>query len=265
MTNPNRLKYALIAPPIILFIWMMYRGCHNARTRLAETNRMRQVTDSLKERLRASQIAIANIRSQSNAKMAAAAREKTLAARRADSAGKLLTATQARVKRLLSERIGVMEGPMDEEGQTYFSEGKPVFRLIDDVNGKRFIRNCDSCWAVLPVLDAQVTGYREENEQLKALTDYEIKIRDEAIAAERRHSDTLQKRADILSSFKIPKPRNKIYFTLTALTDLTGFGYGGGFTLVTKTDKIWSLKTGVLNRQLFYQCDFGTLLSAKRK
>lgn len=231
----------LVLAFVAVLAFLVVRGCQNSHTRLAETQRMQHVADSLRDRLRASEIAISNTRATYEARMAATRQERAIAAARADSAGKLLTATQARVKRLLNERVGIIEGPMDEDA------------------------GCDSCWAVLPVLSAHVDGFREENTALRELMGHETTLRDSMLAAERRHSDTLQQRADLLSSFKIPKPRNKIYFTLTAITDLTGVGYGGGFTLVTKNDKIWSLKTGVMNRQLFYQVDAGFKLSARKK
>lgn len=228
---------------LIFLAFLLIRGCQNSRTRLAETQRMQQVADSLRDRLRASEIAITNTRATYEARMAATRQEKTLATHRADSAGKLLTATQARVKRLLNERVGIIEGPMDEDA------------------------GCDSCWAVLPVLSAHVDGYREENTALQELMAYETSLRDTLLAAERRHSDTLQKRADTLSTMinSVTGARNKIFLTGTVWSDLDRYGVGGGFTLVTKKDKVWGARIGVFNKQLFYQADFGMKLSLKRK
>lgn len=237
----RRQNWALIGVALIL-AFLVVRGCQNSRTRLAETQRMQHVADSLRARLRASEIAISNTRQTYEARMAATRQEKTLATHRADSAGKLLTATQARVKRLLNERIGIMEGPM---------VGVPA--------------DCDTCFELLKSLDMQVTGATENYTALNSLMGYELNLRDSLIEAERRHSDTLQRRADLLASFKAPKIRNKIFVTGTVWSDRSRFGIGGGLTLVTKRDKLWGVKVGVFGGQLFYQGEAGFKLSARKK
>lgn len=247
ITKLNRWVYLICTILLVAFIWTTYKGCQQSRTRLADATRLQAQTDSLQMALTVSETRIATLRTNYTREMSIVSQQEAVAAQRTDSMGKVLSATQTRVKRLLNERTQVWDGPM---------VGVPA--------------DCDTCFELLKTLDLQVTTTTENFNELNRILNYEVAIRDSALEVERRHSDTLQLRAGLLTKLatqavSLVKPRNKIYFTTTLITDLTGVGYGGGFTLVTKKDKVWGAKVGVWNKQLFYTADFGMKLSLRKK
>lgn len=249
----NTLLILIVTTAIIAFL--LIRGCQNSRTRLAETTATRAAYDSLVELHRRDSIRnkfdtdhyLALARRASNTTVAQS--------KIADSMRGVLRGIQEYNRKLIEQRDMYRESLPDSS-----------WVLVHP----NFADNCDSCFNALNVTNARIDGYSDEVGQLNALMKYETQIRDDRITQLSGSLDTQRLFAAAFRQLyeresKANKARNKIFLTGSVWSDLMRYGGGGGFTLVTKKDKVWGARVGVFNKQLFYQADFGAKLSLRRK
>lgn len=250
LKRQSRVVYIICAILVIGLLVALFNGCHKSRQAIAEATGNKAKADSLLTRIKADSAAIQSYREKHSELFTyyrIISNEKETIV---DSLDKELSKTQSVVSRLVKQI-------------RYYKEGMPDETFVS-VHPK-YIQNCDSLTEKAEEQNIQIDGLKFEVNGLAESMKKEIAIRDTALAKERIYSDTLQQRATFLNNLYTANiPRNKIYMTGTVWSDLTRFGVGGGFTLVTKKQKVWGAKVGVYNKQLFYQADFGTLLSFRR-
>lgn len=246
--------YIASAVIVVVLLFALFKGCQKSKQAIATAAENKAKADSLTTKMKDDSVAMKSLRERYFQLMTyqeIVTNEKALIV---DSFNKELNKNQSTVTRLIKQI-------------RYYKEGMPDETFIS-VHPK-YIQNCDSLTDKAEEQNVQIDGLQFEVKGLSESMKKEIALRDTALAKERIHSDTLQLRATLFNNLynaanTANSPRNRIYMTGTVWSDLTRFGAGGGFTLVTKKQKVWGAKVGVFNKQLFYQADFGTLLSFRR-
>ncbi len=250
----NRIIYVVLALIVIGLLVALFNGCHKSKQAIASAKESQAKADSLAAKMKEDSIQMASVRRFNQLQIDFLARNSYEKGLRIDSFEKELDKTQSTVGRLIKQI-------------RYYKEGMPDDGLI--TVGVRYVQSCDSLADKAEEQNIQIDGLQFEVKGLGESMKKEIAIRDTTIKIERLYSDGLQTRVNFYSNLlnsvtKETKPRNKIYLTGTVLSDLTRYGIGGGFTLLTKKQKVWSAKVGIFNKQLFYQADFGALLSLRK-
>lgn len=250
----NRLIYIGCAVIVIALSIALFRGCHRSNQAIASAKENKAKADSLAAKMKEDSIEMNDWREGYFRIMLTLHSETNKKERTVDSFNNEINKTQATVERLVKQI-------------RYYKEGMPDDGLI--TVGVRYVQSCDSLADKAEEQGIQIDGLQFEVKGLAASMKKEIALRDTALKNEQLHSDTLQQRATYYKNLfntvsAATEPKNKIYLTGTVWSDLTRFGVGGGFTLVTKKQKVWGAKVGVFNKQLFYQADFGSLLSFRK-
>jgi hypothetical protein len=254
--KPHWTHYVLIGGLIILAI-LLYKGCANSKSQLSLVKEKKAEIDSLlkvQNEIRTNNDKVTAYYKQLES---AAAMEAFLARRQVASKDSALKGTQAVAARL-SRKL-----------KEY--EVQPTDTVDAFIVSKDYVKYCDSCGEVIPVLNAQIDGYRKESEAKDKILESEVVLHQSEVARLTRVSDSIQSVQKALqgaygSIIKATKQRLQVYGGLSLGAWPQGVIWGAQARMRTKSGgQMYGLKYLNIQKQNVYMAEVDFLLSFRKK